>query len=216
MIAVLAMIAAVVLTRIGRDGWAFVASAVATAALTSGWFVSLYPNVLPSTLDPAFSLNIENAASTPYTLTLMSWIALVFSPFILAYQAWSYWVFRKRISVKHIPESPTELPPQLRARPPSRRPRAAAGRRGGPARRDLTPGRRGARAPGSSGVGLHGRRFRTGLRTARAPRARADRRTRADRGGETRGGSSAARCPYADAPLPANDGNRRRSVRLAG
>ena len=73
-------------------------------------FASLYPNVFPSTLDPAFSLNIENAASTPYTLTLMSWIALIFSPLILGYQAWSYWVFRKRISVRHIPESPTSVP----------------------------------------------------------------------------------------------------------
>ena len=88
---------------------------MATAGLTSGWFLSLYPDVLPSSLDPAFSLNIENAASSPYTLTLMSWVALAFVPLILAYQAWSYWVFRKRISVKHIPESPTELPPQLRA-----------------------------------------------------------------------------------------------------
>ena len=77
--------------------------------LVVGWFASLYPDVLPSTLDPAFSLNIENAASTPYTLTLMSWVALLFVPLIIAYQAWSYWVFRKRVSVNHIPESPTSV-----------------------------------------------------------------------------------------------------------
>ena len=100
----------VLLTRAERDGWAFAASALSTALLVLGWFASLYPDVLPSTLDPAFSLNIENAASTPYTLTLMSWIALVFSPVILGYQAWSYWVFRKRISVRQIPESPTQVP----------------------------------------------------------------------------------------------------------
>ena len=69
--------------------------------------------MLPSSLDPAFSLNIENAASSPYTLTLMSWVALAFVPLILGYEAWSYWVFRKRISVKHIPESPTVLPAVL-------------------------------------------------------------------------------------------------------
>ncbi len=109
-LAVLSLLGAVLLTRMGRDGWAFVASALSTALLALGWFASLYPDVLPSTLDPAFSLNIENAASTPYTLTLMSWIALVFSPVILGYQAWSYWVFRKRISVRHIPESPTSVP----------------------------------------------------------------------------------------------------------
>lgn len=109
-LAVVLLLAAIGMTRAGRDGLAFAASALATAALVIGWFASLYPDVLPSTLDPAFSLNIENAASTPYTLTLMSWIALIFSPVILGYQAWSYWVFRKRISVKQIPESPTKVP----------------------------------------------------------------------------------------------------------
>jgi len=109
-LAVVSLLAAIVLTRAERDGWAFVASAISTALLVLGWFASLYPDVFPSTLNPAYSLNIENAASTPYTLQLMSWIALIFSPFILAYQAWSYWVFRKRISVRQIPESPTQLP----------------------------------------------------------------------------------------------------------
>jgi cytochrome d ubiquinol oxidase subunit II len=109
-LAVISLLAAGVLTRAERDGWAFVASALSTAFLVLGWFASLYPDVFPSTLNPAYSLNIENAASTPYTLTLMSWIALVFSPVILGYQAWSYWVFRKRISVRQIPESPTTVP----------------------------------------------------------------------------------------------------------
>jgi cytochrome d ubiquinol oxidase subunit II len=107
---VLLLIVSYGLTRIGRDGWAFSASGISTAALTTGWFASIYPDVLPSTLDPAFSLNIENAASTSYTLVLMSWVALLFVPLILAYQAWTYWVFRKRVSVNHIPESPTSLP----------------------------------------------------------------------------------------------------------
>jgi cytochrome d ubiquinol oxidase subunit II len=109
-LAVVSLLAAIGLTRAERDGWAFVASALSTALLVMGWFASLYPDVFPSTLNPAFSLNIENAASTPYTLQLMSWIALIFSPLILAYQAWSYWVFRKRISVRQIPESPTQVP----------------------------------------------------------------------------------------------------------
>jgi cytochrome d ubiquinol oxidase subunit II len=108
-LAVALLIAAVLITRIGRDGVAFGASTLSVSLFVIGWFLALYPNVFPSTIDPAFSLNIENAASTPYTLTLMSWVALVFSPIFLGYQAWSYWVFRKRISVKHIPESPTEL-----------------------------------------------------------------------------------------------------------
>jgi cytochrome d ubiquinol oxidase subunit II len=109
-IAVLTMGMAVLLTRANRDGWAFSASAVSTAALVSGWFASIFPDVFPSSLDPAFSLNIENAASTSYTLTIMTWIALGFAPFVLGYQAWSYWVFRKRISSSQIPESPTSVP----------------------------------------------------------------------------------------------------------
>ncbi|MEP6562418.1 MAG: cytochrome d ubiquinol oxidase subunit II [Nakamurella sp.] len=109
-LAVVSLLAGVLLTRRGRDGWAFAATALAIGLLALGWFASLHPDVLPSTLDPAYSLNISNAASTPYTLTLMSWIALVFSPLILGYQAWSYWVFRKRISTRQIPESPTEVP----------------------------------------------------------------------------------------------------------
>jgi cytochrome d ubiquinol oxidase subunit II len=109
-LAVASLLVAYLLTRAERDGWAFLATALSTALLVIGWFASLYPDVLPSTVDPAFSLTVENAASTPYTLTVMSWIALVFVPIILAYQAWSYWVFRRRISVQQIPESPTVVP----------------------------------------------------------------------------------------------------------
>jgi cytochrome d ubiquinol oxidase subunit II len=94
---------AVLLTRIGRDGWAFVASAVGVLALVGSIFTALFPLVMPSTGDPAGTLDIHNAASSPYTLTVMSWVALALVPFVLAYQAWSYWVFRKRISTKHIP-----------------------------------------------------------------------------------------------------------------
>ncbi|TKV60245.1 cytochrome d ubiquinol oxidase subunit II [Nakamurella flava] len=104
--AVVALAVAWALTRVSRDGWAFVLSALSTGLLVTSWFLAIYPNVLPSTLDPAWSLTIENAASTPYTLTLMSWVAIAFVPLVVGYQAWSYWVFRKRISVRHIPDSP--------------------------------------------------------------------------------------------------------------
>jgi cytochrome d ubiquinol oxidase subunit II len=72
-------------------------------------FGSLYPDVLPSTTNPAFSLNTLNASSTPYTLTIMSWVALAFTPIVIAYQAWTFWVFRRRISPSDIPAS-TGLP----------------------------------------------------------------------------------------------------------
>jgi cytochrome d ubiquinol oxidase subunit II len=66
-------------------------------------FAALYPNVLPSTTDPAYGLTIANASSSQYTLTVMTWVAGIMIPFVLAYQTWTYWVFRKRISRKHIP-----------------------------------------------------------------------------------------------------------------
>ena len=59
--------------------------------------------VLPSTLDPAFNLTVTNASSSDYTLGLMSIVACIGLPLVLAYQAWTYWVFRRRLSVEHIP-----------------------------------------------------------------------------------------------------------------
>jgi len=63
-------------------------------------FMILYPRVMISSLNPAWSLTIQNAASSPYTLRTMSIVALIFVPIVLAYQAWTYWVFRKRIESK--------------------------------------------------------------------------------------------------------------------
>ena len=85
-----------------REGWAFgFAAATVVAAVGTLWF-ALYPFVMPSSTDPAFSLTIENASSTDYTLTIMSWAALIFLPLVLAYQGWTYWVFRRRVSRSHI------------------------------------------------------------------------------------------------------------------
>ncbi|MEQ6897672.1 cytochrome d ubiquinol oxidase subunit II [Microbacterium sp. KR10-403] len=86
----------------GAEGSAFALGAltVVTAVLTL-WF-ALFPNVMPSATDPAYSLTIENASSTDYTLTIMSWAALIFLPLVLLYQGWTYWVFRKRVSRSHI------------------------------------------------------------------------------------------------------------------
>ena len=90
------------LVRRGREGWAFTATAVAVGMLAVLVFGSLFPDVLPSTTDPANSLTIDNAASAPYTLTVLTWVAAVFLPLVLAYQSWSYWVFRTRVTRAHI------------------------------------------------------------------------------------------------------------------
>ena len=104
-----ALVAAVLVAIGGREGWAFLLTALAIVAVTVTLFGSLYPDVLPSSTNPAFSLTTTNASSTPYTLTIMSWVAVVFTPIVLAYQAWTFWVFRRRISPTDIP-APTGLP----------------------------------------------------------------------------------------------------------
>ncbi|MEJ5313604.1 MULTISPECIES: cytochrome d ubiquinol oxidase subunit II [Anaerolinea] len=83
-----------------RSGWAFVMTTLSILFATATIFLILYPRVMVSSLDPAYSLTIYNAASSPYTLRIMSIVALIFVPIVLAYQGWSYWVFRKRITQK--------------------------------------------------------------------------------------------------------------------
>ncbi|TCO61960.1 cytochrome d ubiquinol oxidase subunit II [Actinocrispum wychmicini] len=87
----------------GREGVAFVCTAVAIVATTVTLFAALYPNVLPSTTDIANSLTTTNASSTPYTLRIMTWVAVAFTPIVLVYQGWTYWVFRKRVTRASIP-----------------------------------------------------------------------------------------------------------------
>ena len=81
-----------------RAGWAFIMNSLAIVLSTSTIFEILYPRVLVSIIDHAYSLTIYNSASSPYTLKVMSIVALIFVPILIGYQIWSYWVFRKRIS----------------------------------------------------------------------------------------------------------------------
>ncbi|GGS18212.1 MULTISPECIES: cytochrome d ubiquinol oxidase subunit II [Actinokineospora] len=94
--------------RAGREGQAFAALGAVIALSVAALFGALYPDVLPSTLNPAWSLTVEGAASSPYTLEVMSWVALFGTPAVLAYQGWTYWVFRRRVSAAHIP--PVHVP----------------------------------------------------------------------------------------------------------
>jgi cytochrome d ubiquinol oxidase subunit II len=117
LVAAATLVAALVMNRTGREGWAFLATAGTIVATTATLFVALYPNVLPSTLDPAYSLTVTNAASSPYTLRIMTWVAVAFTPVVLLYQGWTYWVFRKRIGVQHIPPATSPPAPAGAARP---------------------------------------------------------------------------------------------------
>ncbi|MFI6577089.1 cytochrome d ubiquinol oxidase subunit II [Nocardiopsis sp. NPDC050513] len=93
-----ALVGGVVAARAGREGVSFALTAVTVLAVSAAVFGSLFPNVLPSTTDPAFSLTVSNAASAEYTLTVMTWVAVVFLPLVMLYQGWSYWVFRRRVT----------------------------------------------------------------------------------------------------------------------
>ena len=93
----------------------------AIAATVISLFVSLYPNVMVSSTNSAYNLTVANASSAHYALTVMTVVAVIFTPLVLAYQAWSYYVFRARIKG---PAADTP-PPTARARqccPRGRRP----------------------------------------------------------------------------------------------
>ena len=64
---------------------------------------------MPSTLADGVSLTTTNASATHYTLTIMTVVAVIFTPLVLVYQGWTYWVFRKRIATHHIP-TPAPVP----------------------------------------------------------------------------------------------------------
>ncbi|HEY7722175.1 MAG TPA: cytochrome d ubiquinol oxidase subunit II [Pedococcus sp.] len=108
-----ALVSALVANLRAREGWAFVGTFVAIAMAVATYFLLLFPDVMPSTLDEAWSLTVDNASSTPYTLKIMTIVALVFTPIVLLYQSWTYWVFRRRIGTHHIPaaSAPAPAPP---------------------------------------------------------------------------------------------------------
>lgn len=87
----------------GREGWAFTGNAAAIAFALLTIFMGLFPNVMTSSTDAAYSMSIAGAASSQGTLELMTWVAVFTMPLVLAYQAWTYWIFRKRVTRAHIP-----------------------------------------------------------------------------------------------------------------
>ena len=97
-LAALCLIIAVALQWKGRSGLAFVSSIAAILFVTVMVFATMFPNVLISTLNPLWSLTIHNACSSPYTLKIMTIVAVTLVPIVLIYQGWSFWMFRKRVT----------------------------------------------------------------------------------------------------------------------
>ncbi|MEV0387248.1 cytochrome d ubiquinol oxidase subunit II [Nonomuraea sp. NPDC050643] len=110
--AMAALAAAAALTWRRREGWAFAATAAAIVLATLAVFMELRLRPLPG-------LTLAEAASGAYTLTVLSWIGLITLPFILLYQGWTYWVFRKRVQVPGTQKPGTQRPgAQVAGAPP--------------------------------------------------------------------------------------------------
>jgi cytochrome d ubiquinol oxidase subunit II len=129
LLAILAVLAAVWLVYENRAGFAFTATTVTIASCIVAIFVGLYPNVMVSTTSAANNLTVHNTASGPYALKVMTVVVIVLLPVVLLYQAWTYYVFRGRVSQSEFePASRPSTPPGPRpavtpdsASPPARR-----------------------------------------------------------------------------------------------
>jgi cytochrome d ubiquinol oxidase subunit II len=86
------------------DGWAFVMTSLSIVFATVTLFIGLFPRLMVSSLNPEWSLTIYNASSSPYTLKIMTIVAVILVPFVLVYQIWTYWTFRKRLTVDSVLE----------------------------------------------------------------------------------------------------------------
>jgi cytochrome d ubiquinol oxidase subunit II len=96
-LALAAVVGAALFAEARSEGWAFAAGALAIASVVASIFFELFPRVMVSSTSSAYNLTVANSASPSYTLKVMTVVAVVFLPVVLAYQAWSFWVFRKRI-----------------------------------------------------------------------------------------------------------------------
>jgi cytochrome d ubiquinol oxidase subunit II len=109
-VSALALLAAASLA--GRSpGRAFAATAVAIGAFFSSLFIDLFPHTMVSSTSGAFDMTLSQSASSQYTLIVMTVVAVLLVPVVLAYQAWTYWVFRHRVSAEDFGEvrSPLDL-----------------------------------------------------------------------------------------------------------
>ena len=101
-IAALALLAAIAANAKGAEGWAFAGTSTTIGLTVVSYFLMLFPNAINGR-GTSPDLTLDAAASSPMTLTIMTWAAVVFTPIMLGYTVWSYWIFRRRLAVEHIP-----------------------------------------------------------------------------------------------------------------
>ncbi|GAB2665923.1 cytochrome d ubiquinol oxidase subunit II [Gordonia jinhuaensis] len=102
-LAVVAVAVCLVATYLEKEGIGFAATTAAIGLTVILLFGSLWRNVMPSTTNPAYSLTIDNASSSHYTLVVMTWAAVIVAPVVLIYQGWTYWVFKHRLTTQSMP-----------------------------------------------------------------------------------------------------------------
>ncbi len=102
--AALFFVIALLSMNLGKGKASFILSSLAIVATTVAFFAGLFPRLMVSSLNPAWSLTITNASSSPYTLSVMTVAAGIFVPIVLLYQIWSYYIFRKRVTPKDAEE----------------------------------------------------------------------------------------------------------------
>ncbi len=111
-LAAVALLAGLFAVGRGREGWGFAGTFIAIALAVAGLFLALFPDVMPTSLVDGVSLTTTTAAATDYTLKIMTIVAAIFTPVVLGYQGWTYWVFRQRIATHHIPGAAGALEPE--------------------------------------------------------------------------------------------------------
>jgi cytochrome d ubiquinol oxidase subunit II len=102
LLAVLALLGTRVFLAKAQYWKAWFSSAVTILAVTFFGVIGLFPNLFPSSLDPAYSLTAHNASSSPLTLTIMLIVVLIFVPIVLAYQIWAYYLFRGKVKKEEL------------------------------------------------------------------------------------------------------------------
>jgi cytochrome d ubiquinol oxidase subunit II len=112
LLAILAVIAAVWQVYAHHEGFAFAATTVTIASCVISIFADLYPDVMVSSTNPAYSLTVHNSASGNYSLTVMTVVVIIFLPVVLAYQTWTYYVSRRRVSRSDFQPAPEPSPTQ--------------------------------------------------------------------------------------------------------
>jgi len=102
LVAVAALVGIKLLQAKGSMLFAFAASAVTIVMVVFTGVIGLFPNLIPSSIDTAYSLTIYNSSSSAYTLTIMTVVAAIFVPIVIAYKIWVYRVFRSRVNEEDV------------------------------------------------------------------------------------------------------------------